>query len=354
MKYLFIVQGEGRGHMTQAIVLSKMLQKHGHEVAEVLVGVSPHRQIPQYFIEKVNAPVSTFNSPNFTPSVKTQQISILKTLVQNFRKSPLFLNSLKLIEDKIELHQPDTVINFYDLIAGLLFEIKRPKVRFICIAHQYFFLHPHFKFQKPKNPEIAGFLYYSKLTCRKADKILALSLGTQPRYSSGNLLIVPPLLREEIFNLNPKQGDYMLGYMLNESYEKQIRSWHADNPSETLHFFSDRKQVDDTEVIDETLSFHQLNDVKFLEYLADCKAYATTGGFESVCEALYLQKPVLMVPAHVEQECNVTDAVRAGAGIGAEKFDLTKLTNIVSTYEPNLRFREWVHSAEKKLIDELS
>jgi uncharacterized protein (TIGR00661 family) len=354
MKYLFIVQGEGRGHMTQAIALSRMLQKFGHDVAEVLVGVSPHRQIPNYFRENIRSAVSTFNSPNFTPSVKTQKVSILKTLVHNFRKSPLFLNSLKFIEEKIEEHQPDTVINFYDLIAGLLFEIKRPKVRFICIAHQYFFLHPHFRFQKPKNPEIAGFLYYSKLTCRKADKILALSLGTQPRYNSGNLIIVPPLLREEVFNIEPQKEDFILGYLLNESYENQIKTWHADNPLVNLHFFSDRKQVDEIETVDETLSFHKLNDRKFLKYLSECNGYATTGGFESVCEALYLQKPVLMVPAHVEQECNITDAIRAGAGIGAEKFDLGKLTDIITSYEPNLRFREWVHNAEKKIIDELT
>jgi UDP:flavonoid glycosyltransferase YjiC (YdhE family) len=30
MKFLFIVQGEGRGHMTQAIAFSKLLEKQGH------------------------------------------------------------------------------------------------------------------------------------------------------------------------------------------------------------------------------------------------------------------------------------------------------------------------------------
>ena len=39
--------------------------------------------------------------------------------------------------------------------------------------------------------------------------------------------------------------------------------------------------------MDDTLSFHQLDDVKFLRYMAGCKAYATTAGFESVCEAMY-------------------------------------------------------------------
>ena len=39
--------------------------------------------------------------------------------------------------------------------------------------------------------------------------------------------------------------------------------------------------------MDDTLSFRQLDDVKFLRYMAGCKAYATTAGFESVCEAMY-------------------------------------------------------------------
>lgn len=40
MKFLFIVQGEGRGHLTQAITLEEILRRNGHEVVEVLVGKS--------------------------------------------------------------------------------------------------------------------------------------------------------------------------------------------------------------------------------------------------------------------------------------------------------------------------
>lgn len=77
--------------------------------------------------------------------------------------------------------------------------------------------------------------------------------------------------------------------------------------------------------MDDTLSFHQLDDVKFLRYMAGCKAYATTAGFESVCEAMYLGKPLLMVPAHIEQDCNAYDAFRSGAGVISEEFDLERL-----------------------------
>ncbi len=36
MKYLFIVQGEGRGHLTQAITLEKLLISRGHEVVGIM------------------------------------------------------------------------------------------------------------------------------------------------------------------------------------------------------------------------------------------------------------------------------------------------------------------------------
>ena len=37
MKFLFIVQGEGRGHLTQAITLENALRHNGHQVVEILV-----------------------------------------------------------------------------------------------------------------------------------------------------------------------------------------------------------------------------------------------------------------------------------------------------------------------------
>lgn len=352
MRYLFVVQGEGRGHMTQAIALSSMLRNKGHEVVEVLIGKSPHREIPSYFEKKIGVPVSSFDSPNFSPVGVNQKISITKTLISNFRKSPLFVNSLRFMEEKIRFHQPDAVINFYDLIAGMLFEVRRLKVKFICIAHQYFFLHPNFRLPIRKTSEIAGFLYYTWMTCRKADKILALSLGTQPYQSSSKITIVPPLIREEIRTIETATEDYILGYMVDPAFESQILQWHNNHPEHSLHFFSDRKQEHSTEIFDHNLCFSKINDDFFLKQLANCKAYATTAGFESICEAMYLGKPVLMIPAHIEQFCNMIDAERAGAGIGAKAFDISRLINYIPDYQQKMYFREWVDSAET-IIPEL-
>ena len=41
MKILFIIQGEGRGHLTQALSLRQKLTDEGHQIVGVLVGKSP-------------------------------------------------------------------------------------------------------------------------------------------------------------------------------------------------------------------------------------------------------------------------------------------------------------------------
>jgi uncharacterized protein (TIGR00661 family) len=354
MKYLFVVQGQGRGHMTQAIALSAMLRSNGHEVVAVLVGKNKEASIPDFFSEKAGCAVEVFDSPNLLPVEKGHQVSLLKSVIAGFRKSPRFLMSFKYLEKKIEAIQPDVVVNFYELIISLLFEIKRPKVRFVCIAHQYFYLHPHFRFPKPRKTELAAFLYYTRLTCRKADKILALSMGTQPRYSSRKITVVPPLLRDDIFALQPRSEDFILAYMVDNSFEKQVLKWHDKHPYQALHAFGDRDQERVTIAYDATLHFSRINDELFLDRLSKCTAYATTAGFESVCEAFYLGKPALMVPAHIEQYCNMIDAERVGAGIGCDTFDLSCLLEFADNYRVNDGFKKWVASAERKFIDELT
>lgn len=38
MKVIFVIQGEGRGHLTQALALKQMLLHEGHEVVKVFSG----------------------------------------------------------------------------------------------------------------------------------------------------------------------------------------------------------------------------------------------------------------------------------------------------------------------------
>jgi uncharacterized protein (TIGR00661 family) len=120
-----------------------------------------------------------------------------------------------------------------------------------------------------------------------------------------------------------------------------------------LHCFVDRKGIAEVEEYRKNLFVHPIDGKKFLEMMAGAKGLVTTAGFESVCEAMYMRKPVLMVPVedHYEQFCNSQDAVRAGAGVFSRKFEISKLlTYIASGKQGNENFKEWVDSAPELIL----
>lgn len=351
MKFLFIVQGEGRGHLTQAITLEEMLRRHGHEVVEVLVGKSPARKLPGFFNRCIHAPVKQFVSPNFLPTPANKQANLLRSIPYNLLKTPAYLHSIHFLHRRIEQSGADVVINFYELLTGLTYLFCRPSVPQVCIGHQYLFLHHDYQFPVGHGFSLTLLRWFTRLTCIGARECLALSFHAMPDDKKRHLRVVPPLLRHEVMTCEPQPGDYIHGYMVNAGFGENVETWHKQHPETPLRFFWDKSEEGAVKQMDPTLSFYQLDDREFLRQMEGCKAYATTAGFESVCEAIYLGKPVLMVPVHIEQECNACEAVRYGAGVKAEDFNLDLLLDFAATYKSSRKFAHWVHRGEYAFLN---
>lgn len=350
MKVLFVVQGEGRGHLTQALTMEQMLKANGHEVVEMLVGKSRNRNIPEFFYRQAGAPVTTFYSPNFMPGKDNKHIGHLRSAVYNAIKTPIYMESIHCIAKRIKETGADLVINFYEVLCGLTYFLSRPSVPMVCVGHQYLFLHPDFKFPEAHRYSQQWLNWFTRLTCLGASRIMALSVRPYADVDGLNLTVVPPLLRSEVRDITRHHGDYITGYILNAGFAESVIAWHNAHPKVELRFFWDKKGAPVLTKIDDKLSFHLIDDKAFLESLANCRAYATTGGFESVCEALYMGKPALMVPVHIEQECNVADFEREGAGIGADGFDLSRLLSFARDYDEDVEFRYWENNAASRIV----
>lgn len=353
MKLLFIIQGEGRGHFTQALVMQELARSRGDEVVACLVGKSEHRRLPEYFLSKMKTPVEPFVSPNFLPTAQNKRPNLLKSTLYNLVRLPRYISGMKFIKDKIREYQPDIVINFYELLTGLTYFFISPQVPMVCIGHQYMFLHRKFRFKKTFSIPMFSLRFFTRMTSLGASRKLALSFYPMPDDYKRGVIVVPPLLRKEVTQLPITDGDYIHGYVLNSGYIEEIKKWHQVHPDTKLDFFWDKQEAPSEMVVDASFSLHRIDDKKFLHYMAGCKAYSTTAGFESVCEALYLQKPVLMVPVHIEQECNAFDAMKAGAGIVSDTFDLNKLLDFIPDYKKNTAFRRWVANADPLIFSEL-
>lgn len=353
MKFLFIVQGEGRGHFTQAITLEEMLLRNGHEVVEVLVGKSSTRQLPGFFNRSIQAPVKRFISPNFLPTADNKRADLKKSFAYNLRHVPEYFNSMYYIHQRIKETGAEVVINFYELLTGLTYALFRPSVPYVCVGHQYLFLHRDFEFPQKSPVQLWMLRFFTRMTGLRSAKKLALSFREMEKDDANRIVAVPPLVRREVTIACAEEGNYIHGYMVNSGFADSVEAFHVAHPEVPLKFFWDKAEVEEIMRVDETLSFHQIDDVKFLDGMAGCRAFASTAGFESICEAMYLGKPVLMVPAHIEQDCNAHDAMNAGAGIINDSFDLKPLLRFAETYSPNHSFIHWVRCGERHIILEL-
>lgn len=351
LRFIFIIQGEGRGHMTQALAMHQILTDAGHEIGAVFIGKNKKREIPSYFLEKINSPTFLLKSPYFATDTKNKSIKIGATITQNIPSIPSYLQGLALIHREVKSYRPDIILNFYDILGGLYRFIYRPKAKSIAIAHQFLAAHPEFPFAEGSYWDKKAYLLLNYLTGFGASDRLCLSF--QPYSPQPGITIVPPLLRKEIKNLVPVDGNYIHGYLLNDGYSHEVIRWHEAHPDVPLYFFWDKKDATQETVLAPNLVFHTLDDAKFLQKMAQSKAYVSTAGFESICEAMYLGKPLMVVPVegHYEQACNARDAVKAGAGITSKSFDLGLLLDYLPHHKSITdSFRTWADSAGNMML----
>jgi uncharacterized protein (TIGR00661 family) len=347
MNVMFTVQGEGRGHMTQAIAMSQMLKRRGHRVVAVLADQNQSRQLPDFFAQAFDVPVTPMASPGFVMK-QGRGVSLPATGRNVLRNLSRYRRSLALIGSKLTTTRPDLVVNFLEPLMGIYNLRQHPKVPVLAVGHQFMLDHPAFPPLARWRPQRLGMRWYVALTGARSTR-LALSFYRAADDPARRVFVSPPILRQQLFDLPARPaGDFLLIYLLNHGYADDIRRWHRHNPSVPIHCFYDKPTAFEEERVDDTLTFHRLHGEKFLRLMNECRGVACSAGFESVSEAVYLGKSLLMVPTenHFEQELNARDAEQARLGARDTQFNLDRL---LAAPDPQVvfAFRHWVDQAEE-------
>lgn len=351
MTYLFFVQGEGRGHLTQALALQEKLRSHGHEVLATIVGINPKYELPLFFREQIGR-LFTIDSPSFIVDKKNKRIKIFASTLRTIWRWPRYLASLKKIKEIINDLNPDALINFYEPLSSNYYRLYRDKRPLFCIGHQYFIKHPVFKFPKISLLARWTFKFYNYFSAPARAAKIALSFTAESDQPKKNLFVCPPLIRTTVKKQAPTSGDFILVYLLNAGYSEEIIAWSQNHPEIKIKAFWSRPEEETR--FGKNLVFYRLSGEQFINCLTACRAYISTAGFDSIAEAAYLQKDILMIPTgnHFEQKCNAEDAGRAGIALASENFDLSPVTNKEKTRsDAALRaFKEWVDKYDDKII----
>ena len=353
MTYLFFVQGEGRGHLTQALTLYARLKERGHKILAVIAGPDPDFRLPAFFEEQFKDKLIRISSPKFVVDKNGQGINMPVSVIQALSRLRRYRQSLKRIKKVISETNPDILINFYEPLAGFYSRRYHDKRPLFCISHQYFVEHPTFRFPASRLSERLGLKFYNWITAPRPSLKIALSFTAADDLNDRRLIVCPPLIRQNLKQQKPTNGDFILAYLLNAGYSREIINWSKNNPAVKIEAFWNKPDSEIT-CLSPNLIFYNLHGEKFINRLAHCAAYVSTAGFDSIAEAAYLQKDILMVPTknHFEQRCNAEDARRAGIALTSKNFDLSLIKRKEKTHsDAALRaFKEWVDKYDDKII----
>lgn len=315
MKILFGVQTEGNGHITQCIATKQYLRSQGIEVTTAFAA-KKKRGLSKYFTDEFN--VIDYDGFDFVFD-NVGRVVIWKTIVKNTFELPRLIVSFIKICIIIQKEKPDAIFNYYEPLVGLTALFFR-NIKYVSFGHQY-------AMDSVIYPRINGYLVQklflsiiNKITSIRA-KIVALSYY---EFNDDTMIVSPPILRAESYSISDKKEDFVLVYLMNEDMLPQLISQAKKYPDINIQCFTKlTKQYDELP----NLKLFNLDGKLFQEKMKVCKSVVCSGGFETSAEAIYQNKPLLMIPMpnHYEQHVNCNDAYLSSYAIYSESIDLSKI-----------------------------
>ena len=349
-KFIFTVQGEGRGHLTQAISLSQIAQEAGHEVIGYAVGSTNNRKIPSFFTDYIgDKPLLQYESPSLCYG-NGKAVQVGKTALQAISKFKTYWKSATELGKFIEQNKPDGIINFYESITGLHQWRTGATIPCISIGHQYLLLNKHFQTIPEKKLDQFFLNLNTQITAIGSKKKLGLSFLPLENDILRNIDVIPPLLRKEVKELKAISGKNWLAYLTHFRLAEDIMAWSKLNPDIQLDCFWDHPLRKEIYHYSDNLTFHPINAELYLEKMSHCAGLISTAGFESIAEAMYLAKPTMMVPVpnHIEQMINAFDASQSGAGLAANSFDLTLFKDYQKEHQTDYStYQQWIQESSR-------
>lgn len=315
MKVVFGVQTEGQGHTIQAISVKQFLTDKGYEIGKIFAA-KKHKGFSDFF--KSEFDIYEYTGFDFFFDDKGKLI-VLKTFVQNILKFSALIKAFVNICKTIKSEKPDIICNFYDPLVGLT-AFLFPKIKYISFGHQYAMTTKHY-------PETKGFFIQkiflrliNYITSIKAQKV-ALSYYF---FENKDVIVCPPILREETYVKSEKEDDFILAYIMNEDLLPNL-FFYAPHYANEIHVYT--KLTKKHERVPKNIRLYNLDGKVFQEKMKTCLAVICSGGFETSSEAIYHKKPLLMVPIenHYEQHANCKDAAIHGFANWNTNFDLKNI-----------------------------
>jgi uncharacterized protein (TIGR00661 family) len=304
MRILYGVHGYGRGHATRTAAVLPYLARD-YQLLVVAGGDAFPSLWPEF-------PVIRIPTFGFAYGRKGGRRSTWQTLRRNISgildlklRGPVF----DMVREVVEDFAPDVILSDAEAWTHhVAAHLNIPRISFDHIGILAYCRTP-IEWADRLEALIDTTCY--KILTGQPDRVIVSSFYPVPPKST-NVAFVGPLPRQAVRELTPTAGEHLLVYFNrgDDQLNPMILEALAGAGCPVRVYGSSRRGRQGP------ITFLPTSNLPFLEDLASCRAVLSTAGNQLVGEAIYLGKPVLVMPERcVEQRLNAAAVERLGIGM---------------------------------------
>lgn len=314
-RIIYGVSGDGYGHAVRAHSVGEGLIDRGHDV----VFVGSHRSLGylnRHFPNRVHETLG------LRMTYHEGRVAVVQTVLQNAAKLIGSLGSSnRSLLQMLRSFRPEFIITDFEPFTA--FWARQMGIPYISLDNQHLLTHCDLDHPTGYARDILNAYLTIRLYYGGAKRYLITSFIKAPvRYQPATL--IDPVLRPKVYAKTPEKGDFLLAYKgaggENNAMQRVLESYNRV-PIRAYGFeMNGHRHTGRTE-------FKPFCPNEFLHDLATCAGVVSSAGHSLVCESLFFEKPMLLVPIvhQYEQHLNAHHVEKLGAGMAVRQLTSTAL-----------------------------
>lgn len=327
-RIFYSMAGEGRGHAVRVRTLVEHL-RHEHELFLFAPDEAYDFLVKSYGDNQQVENVRLLRIPGIKFHYTGGKLDLFKSVGHGLSFARRDLPTLvSAFQRRIESDQPDLCIS--DFEPSLPRAARKTGVPLMSIDHQHVLLAYDLRTLPLVLRRYAWWMSWS-IRCyygRGDYEAVASSFYTPPLKSGfEHVRQVGPMLRDDLLATVPRNEEFLLSYLRPNTPPRVLEDLAECGWPVRIYGLGERPA-------EGRLSFHAIDERRFVDDLAGCAALVSAAGNQLLGESLYLGKPVFAIPEgmHHEQQINACFLKQMGAGnwTTLESFSLPPLMKFLS------------------------
>ena len=311
----YCVCGEGMGHAIRTgVIVDRIKDKYD-------IYIFSSDRAYEYLKSKFD---NVYEIGGFNTVYINNKVNNLKTFANALKRNPtnIKVGYENLYKKARQLH-PDVIVTDFEIYATMVAKLRG--IPLISLDNIHMITQTKIDYPKKHFGEMLKAKGVIKTYVVKP-KVHILTSFFYPKVRSGkNAVIYPPIIREDILKLEPKEGNHIIVYQTSKESVKLVNRLKAlKNEQFIVYGFNVNKT-------DSNLTYKEFNEDEFYDDLASSKAVICNGGFTFISESIHLKKPIYSVPAigNFEQTLNGFYVQKLGYGEYHENLSAQKVNNFL-------------------------